>query len=126
MSILAPPDAEIWQGDVFAEVPWTIVRSADFVRPKGAALFERIDPPNSGHRAQLVTASGLCFAALLSHECVVDKRANTSFTFARVLPITTFRNPLQQDVIKSGANYQTFIYPLFKMSCQNPMSISAW
>lgn len=111
MPIIVPPDRQIWQGDIFAEVPWSVVRSLDFVRADGSSLrFVSIPAPPAKERARLVTHSGRDFAMLLTHECVVDKQGRAPVSFARILPIT-IHDAQGQNAIRCGANYQTFYLP---------------
>ena len=111
MPILGPPESELWQGDVFEGVPWSVIRQLDYVQPTGEhGRYLGVPPPPSGGRGRLVTASGSGLGMLLSHECVVDKGGMAPLTFARVLPITTY-GERGRDAIRQGANYQTFHIP---------------
>ena len=106
-----PPDKLIWQGDVFADVPWSVLRTQDFVQPTGEGQrFVTVAPPLSGHKARLVTNSGRDLGMLLSHECTVDKGGQAPLTFGRVLPITTYHEQ-GRDFIRRHENYQTFHLP---------------
>ena len=111
MPIIQPPDLKIWQGDVFAGVPWSIVKFLHFVQPEGNnQRFISITPPLPGNRSRLVTHAGCDLGMLLSHECVVDKGGHAPLTFARILPITSYGEE-GREIIRQGANYQTFHLP---------------
>ena len=109
MPIVAPPEREIWQGDIFGVVPWSVIKTLEYVHPTGSPLkpYVLTHRPEIGQRGSLVVTSGSDLAMLISHECVVDKGGRAPLTFARILPITTHQEA-QRTHIRSGANLQTF------------------
>jgi hypothetical protein len=109
LPIVIPPEQELWQGDIFWGVPWSVINTADFLQPTGNALkpYSLTTSPQMGQRGNLVVASGSDLAMLISHECVVDKGGRAPLSFVRILPITTHREE-QLTHIRNGANLQTF------------------
>ncbi len=112
MSIVIPPEVEIWQGDIFALVPWSVVSTLAFVQSTGnpAKPYVNAVPPNAGAKQQLMTKAGRDRAMLISHECIVDKGGLAPLAFARVLSIDSAKAD-QQIKIRDGSNLQTFHLP---------------
>lgn len=108
MTRVDPPDDEIWQGDLFSDVPWAFVADLDFVDPAGEG-FRRCDLPLPGNKARLVTRAGRGLGILVSHECVVDKNQDWPIAFARVFPMA--RQPRTQEQIRSGELRSSFYLP---------------
>lgn len=109
MPLVIPPEKEIWQGDIFQAVPWSVIKTLEYVHPTGNPLkpYVLTHSPEMGQKGNLVVSSGSDLAMLVSHECVVDKGGRAPLTFARVLPITTHQED-QRAHIRNGANLQTF------------------
>ncbi len=112
MPIVVPTADDLWQGDIFQLTPWVVAKGLDFVQPTGNALkpYVSVPPPDRGTRSHLVTTSGRDLGMMITHECLIDKKGAAPWTFARILPMETFK-PEQQVHIRSGANLQTFFLP---------------
>lgn len=110
MPILVPPHPRIWQGDIFEGVPWTQAKSIVHVTTPDRRQFTAINPPPSGGKGLMVVSGGLARAALLTHECVLDKRDNYPLTFARVQSLAG-RDETLQGRVRDRSQLASFYLP---------------
>lgn len=115
MSIVVKPDPadpRPWQGDVFPDAPWSLVRDLEFVSPTGdGRRYSVVQPPQSGGRGRLVTRAGIGLGMLLSHECVVDKEGREPVAFCRLLRLATLPNEQAKQAVRNGSMYAAFYLP---------------
>jgi hypothetical protein len=115
LSIVVEPETEIWQGDLFSDVPWSWVDVVQFVEPRGdprhgPQIYAPCEPPRPGRGGILAVRGGRGAAMLMTHECVFDKQQAEPLTFARVLPLGNHARQLQEQ-IRRGQWYATFHIP---------------
>src|SRR5437016_5395325 len=108
--IVAPPSAEVWQGDIFADVPWAVARNPQWVAEAAGGGYVKSDPPPAGKRGHLVLSAGRSRGMLLTHECAFDKARGDLLTFARVVPFTTLGERMHEH-IRSNRQYAAFHLP---------------
>lgn len=112
MSIVVPPTPEIWQGDLFNDVPWGWVRELEYLTPVGDGRYNSAAAPAPEGRSFLAIKGGLSAGMLITHECVVDKGQQTPFLFARVALMSNVKSSNFSQNIRENRVHGIFYLPV--------------
>jgi hypothetical protein len=89
----------MWQGDVFEGVPWGYVRELTWLTPDSQRIYRPADEPALTGKGYFPLKGGRNMAALITHECVFDKRHTAPLTFARLFRLREQTERIREQIV---------------------------